>query len=342
MPYISRRTVLVSAAAMPLAGAWAAPAPGSYGMIRRRSAELDTIIAQDAVVEQIGWGYKWTEGPVWVKNGGYLLFSDPQANIMYRWDPATGVSTFLQPSGYAGAPDPALREPGSNGLAIDGSGTLVLCDSGSRGIARVDLATKKRTVLADHFEGKRFNSPNDLVITKSGAIYFTDPPYGLANIERSAVKELPYSGVFRLAPDGTVALVDKTLALPNGIALSPDESTLYVTNSDKAEPVLKTYQLGPDGLPQVSQVMFDMKPLQTPEAPSNPDGLKVDEDGNIFVSGPGGILILSKEGDLLGRISITGRVTSNCAFGEDGSTLFITAADIVTRVRLKTRAANWG
>jgi len=342
MPLISRRTVLASAAAMPLAGAWAAPAPGSYGMVRRRSAELDTIIAHDAVVEQVGWGYKWSEGPVWIKNGGYLLFSDPQANIMYRWDPGTGVNSFLQPSGYAGAPDPALREPGSNGLASDGKGGLVLCDSGSRCLSRVDLATKQRTVLADHFEGKRFNSPNDLAIAKSGAIYFTDPPYGLTDMENSTARELTICGVYRLTPDGTVTLVDRTLSKPNGIALSPDESTLYVSNSDKAQPILKAYQLGPDGLPQISQTAFDMKALFTAEAKGNPDGLKVDEDGNIFVSGPGGILILSKDAELLGIINVTGRTTSNCAFGEDGSTLFITASDIVAKVRLKTKAANWG
>lgn len=341
MPPISRRAMLGCAAALPLAGAWAAPAPGSYGMIRRRSAELDAVIGQDAVVEQIGWGYTWSEGPVWVKNGGYLLFSDPQANVMYRWAPGGSVTTFLQPSGYAGAPNPLLREAGSNGLAVDGNGALVLCDSGTRTVARVDLATKTRTILAERFDGKRFNSPNDLAITKAGVIYFTDPPYGLAEMENSTARELTICGVYRLTPDGTVTLVDRTLSKPNGIALSPDESTLYVTNSDKAQPVLKAYQLGPDGLPQVSQVIFDMKPLQTAEAKGNPDGLKVDEDGNIFVSGPGGILILSKDAELLGLINITGRTTSNCAFGEDGSTLFITASDIVARVRLKTKAANW-
>jgi len=341
MPLISRRAILGSAAALSFAGAFAAPAPGSYGMVRRRSAELDDIVSRDAVVEQLGWGYQWSEGPVWDKKSGTLLFSDPKANTMYQWTPGAAVTTFLQPSGYAGAPDPTLREPGSNGLAIDASGALVLCDSGSRAIVRVDLATKKRTVLADHFEGKRFNSPNDLCIAQSGTIYFTDPPFGLAELENSTVKELSVCGVYRLTPDGVVTLVDRTLSRPNGIALSPDEGTLYVTNSDAAQPILKAYQLGPDGLPQVSFTMFDMKPLITPDATGNPDGLKLDQDGNIFVSGPGGILILSKDGQLLGLINVTGRKTSNCAFGEDGSTLFITASDIVTRVRLKTKAANW-
>ena len=343
MPPMSRRAVLASAAALPLAGALAAPAPGSYGMVRRRNPAMDDVVALDAVVEQVGWGFQWTEGPVWVKAGGYLLFSDPRANAISRWVPnSTGTTPFLQPSGLAGPANPAIREAGSNGLAIDGTGALVMCDSGSRSVAKVDLASKQKTVLADKFEGKRFNSPNDLAIAKSGAIYFTDPPYGLADLDTSPLKEQAFAGVYRLDPSGAVSLIDKSLSRPNGIALSPDEDTLYVTNSDTAQPVLMGYTLGPDGQVQgAGSVIFNFKPLMTPGTKGNPDGLKVDEDGNLFVSGPGGILILSKDATLLGVINITGRTTSNCAFGEDGSTLFITASDIVTRVRLKTKAANW-
>lgn len=341
MSLLSRRAILASAAAMPFANALAAPAPGSYGMVRRKSPALDELVAPDAVVEQIGWGYQWSEGPVWVKNGGYLLFSDPRANIMYRWAPGAAPVNFMQPSGLAGDPNPAIHEPGSNGLTLDANGQLLMSDSGTRAVARVDLATKKKTLLVDHFEGKRFNSPNDLCVAKSGAIYFTDPPYGLADPDKSPLRELDFCGVYRFAPNGSLALIDKTLSRPNGIALSPDEATLYVTNSDPAQPVLKAYTLGDDGMPQSSAVAFDMKPLMTPDAKGLPDGLKIDQDGNIFVSGPGGILVLSKEAELLGIINVTGRTTSNCAFGEDGSTLFITASDIVARVKLKTKAANW-
>ena len=341
MSLLSRRAILASAAAAPFANAFAAPAPGSYGMVRRKSPALDAIVAPDAMVEQIGWGYQWSEGPAWVKNGGYLLFSDPRANIMYRWTPGAAPTIFMQPSGLAGDPNPAIREAGSNGLMLDANGQLVMSDSGTRAVARVDLATKKKTLLADRFEGKRFNSPNDLCVAKSGAIYFTDPPFGLADPNNSPLKELAFSGVYRLDPNGALALIDKTLSRPNGIALSADEGTLYVSNSDPAQPVLKAYALGDDGIPQSSSIAFDMKPLMTPNAQGLPDGLKIDEDGNIFVSGPGGILILSKEANLLGVINVTGRTTSNCAFGEDGSTLFITASDIVARVKLKTKAANW-
>lgn len=338
---ITRRTILAAGAAAPIA-AWAAPAPGSYGMIRRLNPALDALIAVDAPVEQVGWGYQWAEGPVWVKDGGYLLFSDPQTNTMYRWAPGGAAEVFMKPSGYAGDPDPTLREAGSNGLAADATGALVMCDSGSRALARVDLKTKKKTVVVDRFNGKRFNSPNDLCIAKSGAIYFTDPPFGLTDGITSAVKEQSFSGVYRLAPDGTVAVIDTELNYPNGVALSPDEGTLYVTNSDKTRPILKSYTLGPNGLPQSSDVVFDMRPLLIPGAKGLPDGLKVDADGNLFCAGPGGILVLSKEGKLLGIISVTSRATPNCAFGEDGSTLFIAATDIVARVRLKTRAANSG
>ena len=341
MSLMSRRTILAGTAALPLA-AWAAPAPGSYGTVRRQSAALDALVATDAVIEQLGWGYTWAEGPVWVKDGGYLLFSDPRTNTIYRWAPGGTVGEFLKPSGYAGEPNPGLREPGSNGLTIDATGALVMADSGSRAIATVDLKTKKKKIVADKFEGKRLNSPNDLCIAKSGANYFTDPPYGLTDVENSPLKELAFSGVYRLGTDGTLTVLDKELAKPNGIALSPDEATLYVTNTDKARPILKAYALGPDGLPRSSTVLFDFTALMTPETKGNPDGLKVDQDGNLFVAGPGGILILAKDGRLLGRISITGRASPNCAFGEDGSTLFICATDIVARVRLKTKAANWG
>lgn len=360
MPLITRRSVLAASAAVPFA-AWAAPAPGSYGSVHRINPLLDDLVAPDAVIEQIGWGYQWSEGPVWVKDGSYLLFSDPPQNNIHQWSPAAAAAAavpptdpkappptpyqptvFMKPSGYSGdKPDPTLREAGSNGLTIDATGALVMCDSGTRALAKVDLKTKQKTILVDKFEGKRFNSPNDLCIAKSGAIYFTDPPFGLVDTINSPAKEQPFSGVYRLAPDGSVAVIDKTLNYPNGVALSPDESTLFVTNSDKAQPVLKSYTLGPDGMPTSSQVLFDMTALMTPDAMGLPDGMKVDLDGNMFVAGPGGILVLSQEAKLLGIINVTGRASPNCCFGEDGSTLFICASDIVARLRLKTKAANW-
>jgi len=340
MPVISRRTLLATSAALPFA-AWAAPVPGSYGTVRGVRAALEPVIAADTPVEQVAWGFQWAEGPVWVKNGGYLLFSDPPANTLYRWTPGGGATVFLKPSGYEGKPDPALREPGSNGLAIDASGALVMCDSGNRALSRLDLTSKNKKILVDLFEDKRFNSPNDLCIARSGAIYFTDPPFGLEGQDASPVKKMPFNGVYRWTPDGAVTVIEKELSRPNGVALSPDESILYVSNCDQAKPIIKAYALGPDGLPQSSSLFFDTSALITPETKGMPDGIKVDGDGNLFVGGPGGILVLSKAGKLLGVINVTGRASSNCCFGEDGSTLFITSADIVARVRLKTRGAGW-
>jgi gluconolactonase len=337
MSELSRRGFLAAGVASTFA-ARAAFAADSYGTIRRVSTALDNLIEPGTPVEQIAYGYYWTEGPVWVKNGGYLLFSDPDKNIVYRWTAAEGAGEFLNPSGFDGT-DSTLREPGANGLAMDAAGALVMCDSGNRALARVDLASKKKKIIVDRYDGKRFNSPNDLCIARSGAIYFTDPCYGLEGMENSPARETPYAGVYRWTPDGQIALIDKSLPRPNGIALSPDEGTLYVSNTGPTQPVITSYQLGADGLPTSSSAFFDTTPMMTPEAKGNVDGLKVDESGNLFATSPAGVLVLSKEAKLLGLIGVSARMVSNCAFGEDGSSLFITATDIVARVRLKTRGA---
>jgi gluconolactonase len=328
----TRRSFLATAVALSAAAYGDPP----FGSVQRLSPRLDALVAPDAEVERLGGGLQWAEGPVWVKDGGYLLFSDPPKNTMYRWSQAEGVVPFLHPSGYAGADTASLREAGSNGLAIDASGALVMCDSGSRALARMDLRTKQKVFLAERFEGKRFNSPNDLCIARSGAIYFTDPPYGLAGLENSSVKELPFSGVYRWTPDGKVALIDKSFLYPNGVALSPDESILYVSNSDAKQPIIRAYTLGVDGLPTGSSTFFDAIPLIKPGVPGMPDGIKVDVAGNLFAAGPGGILVLSKDGELLGVINAGKRAMPNCAFGEDGRSLFLAATDCLARIRLKT------
>ena len=331
----TRRSFLATAVALSAAAYGDPP----FGSVQQLSPRLGALIAPDAQVERVGGGLQWAEGPVWVKDGRYLLFSDPPKNTMYRWSQAEGVVPFLHPSGYAGEDTAALREAGSNGLAIDASGALVMCDSGSRALARLDLKTKQKVFLAERFEGKRFNSPNDLAIARSGAIYFTDPPYGLAGIENSPVKELPFSGVYRWTPDGKVALIDKTFLYPNGVALSPDESILYVSNTDAKQPIIRAYTLGADGLPINSSTFFDAAPLVKPGVPGMPDGIKVDVAGNLFAAGPGGILVLSKDGELLGVIGAGKRAMPNCAFGEDGSTLFLAATECLARIRLRTRGA---
>jgi gluconolactonase len=336
----SRRAFLATGVALS-AAAYGDPAPEPFGSVQRMSAGLDALIASDAKVERLGGGLKWAEGPVWVKNGFYLLFSDPPMNTMYRWSPARGIELFLHPSGYAGKDVAGLREAGSNGLAIDASGALIVCDSGNRALARLDLKAKRKEIFVDRFEGKRFNSPNDLCIARSGAIYFTDPPYGLAGLENSPLKELPYSGVYRYSPDGKIALLDKSFLYPNGVVLSPDESTLYVSNTDSKLPIIRAYQLGADGLPTSSSTFFDTTVLIKPGVPGMPDGMKVDAAGNLFAAGPGGILVLTKEGELLGVIGAGNRAMPNCAFGEDGKTLFLAATDCLARIRLKTRGKGW-
>ena len=305
----------------------------TVGGVRRLSSEMDSIIPPGAEVEVLAEGFDWAEGPVWVEAGGYLLFTDVPQNVIWRWSETDGLSEFMRPSGFDGEDGSHLREPGANGLVIEPSGALLMCDHGNRSLSRVDLATRRKTIVVDRFEGKRFNSPNDLVIHRSGAVYFTDPPYGLEGLNDSLVKEMAHNGVYRRAPDGVVTLIDDALSFPNGVALSPDHRTLYVAVSDPEAPILMAYDLGDDGRPTSSRRFFDAASLMGPDAPGVPDGLKVDARGRIFTTGPGGVLVLTPEGDLLGVID-TGRATANCAFGPGGASLFMTADDRLTRVAL--------
>ena len=305
----------------------------SVGGVRRLSPEMDSIIPPGAQVEVLAEGFDWAEGPVWVEAGGYLLFTDVPQNVIWRWSETDGLSEFMRPSGFDGEDGSHLREPGANGLVIEPSGALLMCDHGNRSLSRVDLATRRKTIVVDRFEGKRFNSPNDLVIHRSGAVYFTDPPYGLEGLNESPVKEMAHNCVYRRAPDGVVTLIDDALSFPNGVALSPDHRTLYVAVSDPEAPILMAYDLGDDGRPTSSRRFFDAASLMGPDAPGVPDGLKVDARGRIFTTGPGGVLVLTPQGDLLGVID-TGRATANCAFGPGGASLFMTADDRLTRVAL--------
>lgn len=336
----TRRAVLGAGAALIAAGqVFAAEAFPKIGRIRRLSPELDAIIAPDAVIEQLVDGITWAEGPAWVRDGGYLLFSDVPGNVMHRWSAEGGKTEFLRPSGYDGPPTRIFREAGTNGAIISAAGELLVCDCGNRGLAKVDLTTKKKTVLASTFQGKKFNSPNDLVKVRhgplKGSLYFTDPPYGLEGLDASPVKEMAFNGVYLLRPNGEVALVDDKLTFPNGVGLSPDGKRLYVSISDPERPVIMAYELGADGLPRSSKVFFDATELKAAGGPGLPDGMKVDAKGRLFASGPGGIMILTPDAKLLGVIE-TGGPIANCAFGEDGKTLFLTSNHVVARVRTRT------
>ncbi|MET0893176.1 MAG: SMP-30/gluconolactonase/LRE family protein [Pseudoxanthomonas sp.] len=291
------------------------------------------IVAADARMEKVAEGFTWAEGPTWVQEGNYLLFTDVPRNALYRWKQGEGLSVFLKPSGLAG-PDPGtLREAGANGLHAEPGGTVLLADSGNRQVARLDPKTKRKTTLAAVFQGKQFNSPNDVVLHGSGAVFFTDPPYGLKGLDESPVKELSFNGVYRIDPNGTVHLVDDSLSFPNGIALSPDQRTLYVSNSDPARALWMAYSLDVQGNVTGRRVFADASDLLGEGVPGLPDGMAVSTDGKIFASAPGGVLVFDAKGKRLGRIG-TGDAVSNCAFGDDGQTLYMTSHTLVARIRV--------
>src|SRR5687768_190437 len=267
--------------------------PAPVGTIERLDPKFDELVPKDAKIEKLVEGFEWAEGPVWVKdgNGGYLLFSDVPHNVVHRWAEGKGVSEFLKPSGYTGKEpyekaEGSLGEPGSNGLTIGPDGLLVLCQHGDRRVARLGKDGQFET-LADKFEGKRFNSPNDLVYDKAGNLYFTDPPYGLKDTFKNPKRELDFTGVYRLGTDGKVTLLTKEMSAPNGIALSPDEKTLYVANSDPAKAIWMAFELKDGGASVgAGRVLFDSTPIVKAGGKKGlPDGLKVAIDGTLFATG---------------------------------------------------------
>jgi gluconolactonase len=317
-----------------LATTQTAPDPGR---VDRLDARLDALIPKDARVEILASGYRWSEGPVWDKAKGRLLFSDVPNNVVHQWSPKKGASVFLKPSGYTGPEGGGGREPGANGLAFDAQGRLTLCQHGDRRISR--LEDGRFVTIVDRFEGKRFNSPNDLVFGKDGALYFTDPPYGLTKTFDDPGREIGWNGVYRLGPDGKLSVLVKDLKAPNGIGLSPDGRTLYVGQSNPELPVVMAYTLNADGTVASGRVLFDAKPLMK-GGPGLPDGLKVDAAGNVWTSGPGGILVLTPKGEHLGSI-LTGVPTANLGFGDDGSTLYVTANDTLRRIRTTAKGLGY-
>ena len=310
--------------------------------IERLDPALDRLIASDATIEILAQGYDWSEGPVWVKHGGFLLFSDVPQNMIVRWKEGEGARRWLKPSGYTGR-EPRGAELGSNGLAIDHEGRLVICQHGDRRIARMEAPLSapapKFSTIADRYEGARFNSPNDVVLHRNGDLYFTDPPYGMVKQFDDPSREIPYQGVFRVHRNGAVSLLTRDMTRPNGLGFSPDGKTLYVSQSDPEDPIWRAFDVRPDESLGASRILFDAGSLAKAR-PGLPDGLKLDTEGNVFATGPGGVLILTPHGKHLGTI-LTGQATGNCAFGDDGRTLYITAHMYVMRVRLKTRGLGF-
>lgn len=298
---------------------------------------FDQLVPKEAQLERIADGFTWVEGPVWDKQGGYLLFSDIPANAVYRWKPGESVSLFLKNSGYSGTTPFAGKEPGSNGLALDADGQLVLCRHGDREIGRLE-ADGRIASLADRYDGHRINSPNDLVFKSDGSMYFTDPPFGLPKVFDDPDKA-PVQGVYRVAKDGTVTLLIDNIKAPNGIAFSPDERILYVSDVDPRRAAWLAYDVKPDGTVSNGRVFFDATRWRQ-DPFFGPDGLKVDRRGNLFGARPGGVSVIASDGTLLGTIE-TGQPTSNVAWGEDGKTLFITGGRSVYRLRVTTEGTSF-
>jgi gluconolactonase len=330
-------SILISAERPVAAAETAAKKPyPTVGQIERLDPRFDKLIPKDAAIEKLAEGFKWTEGPVWMGDGKYLLFSDIPNNAVMKWTEADGISTFLKPSGYTGE-TPRGGEPGSNGLLLDSAGRLVLCQHGDRQIARREK-DGRWTVLVDRYDGKRLNSPNDACFKSNGDLYFTDPPYGLAKGPDDPARELDFCGVYRVAADGKVTLLTKGMTRPNGIAFSPDEKTLYVAQSDPRKAVWMAFPVKDDGTLGPGKVLFDATPF-TKTLKGLPDGMKVDRAGNLFATGPGGVNVFSSDGTLLGRLN-TGVPTANCCFGDDGSVLYITANQWLCRIKTSTRGGG--
>jgi gluconolactonase len=328
----------LSVTAAVLLAAFQVQAQGANEIVRL-DPTLDQIVSIYTKVEEVAGGFGFLEGPVWVRQGGYLLFSDIPANVIYKWKPNGKVSVFLKPSGFTGS-DPSdvgtqvnngqavVTLIGSNGVTLDRQGRVVFCAHGDRDVVRIEK-DGKRTVMADRFEGKRLNSPDDLVFKSDGALYFTDPTAGLRKRDDDPKRELRFNGVY-LLKDGKLRLVEKTFATPNGIAFSPGEKFLYV--NDTTRKLIMRYEVRADDTIANGKVFIDMS---ADTAPGIPDGMKVDQKGNVYCTGPGGVWIMSPEGKHQGTLR-TSELPANLAWGDsDGKTLYLTARTGLYRIRLK-------
>ncbi|MEX2594038.1 MAG: SMP-30/gluconolactonase/LRE family protein [Anditalea sp.] len=304
--------------------------------IERNDPRLDGIISKDAQVEVLAEGFDWTEGPLWIEGHQMLLFSDIPPNSIYKWTEGKGVELYLEPSGYTQEPSRG-GEVGSNGLLLDSNGQLVLCQHGDRRIARMQASLGQPKpdyiTIVEDYQGKKLNSPNDAVYKENGDLYFTDPPYGLEENVKDPLKEIPYQGVYKVSADGQVTLLLDSLTRPNGIAFLPGEETLIIANSDPDKPFWYAYDLDGKGELVNGRVFYDATAASKIDK-GMPDGLKVDSQGNVFATGPGGIWIFSRGGEVLGRIKIN-QLTSNCALAHQETALFITADNFLLKMDLR-------
>ena len=306
------------------------------GHIEIYDPEMLQIIDSNAVIEILAEGFNWSEGPLWLPSENKLIFTDVPENTIYAWDDKNGKQVYLNPSGYT-IINPKGGKEGANGLALDSKGNLILCQHGNRAVAKMiaPLQSPKDSFeyLALTYQGRKFNSPNDVHITKDGEMFFTDPPYGLPGQDKDSIKEIPYSGVYRLKTDGTIILLDSTLTRPNGITFSADEKIMYVANSDPDKSFWKKYILDDQKNIVESSTFADVTHLVS-KLKGLPDGMKIGKNGYIYASGPGGILIFNQNSRHVGTIN-TGQATANCALDADEKYLYMTADEFLMRVRLK-------
>ncbi|GGG73109.1 gluconolactonase [Parapedobacter pyrenivorans] len=305
------------------------------GSIERIDPALDAIIDIGTTAEIIAEGYEWSEGPLWVESEQMLLFSDVPTNTVYKWTEKNGAKIYLRPSGYTGSAPSNSKEPGSNGLLLDGQGNLVLCQHGNRQLARMDAPLNQPeatfVALADNYDGKRFNSPNDAVYNGAGELFFTDPPYGLPlQNDEDPTKEIAYNGVYKIDTDGKVVLLTDSITRPNGIALFPGEQKMLVASSD---PNAANWYLLEVGDTQTTPTLFYSATNERDGLKGLPDGLKINKNGTVFASGPGGIWIFNRNGKVLGKIKLD-EATSNVALSDDEKTLYVTNDGYVLRIKL--------
>jgi gluconolactonase len=307
----------------------------SVGSIERIDPDFDALVKADAKVEVIADGFEWSEGPLWLEDQKMLIFSDVPKNTIYKWTEEKGHEVYLTPSGRTGSM-PYSDEPGSNGLTLNNEGKLVLCQHGDRRVAVMDAPLNapepKFTTLADNYEGKKLNSPNDAVINSKGELFFTDPPYGLPKKAEDPTKETPFHGIYK-ATNGATKLISDTITRPNGIALFPDEKTLLVANSDPQKPKWYAFDLLENDSVGNARVFYDATEASKTDR-GGCDGLKIDKQGNVFATGPGGVWVFNKDGKVLGKIKIP-ELSSNCALSPDEKTLYVTSDRYVVRVRLR-------
>lgn len=320
---------------------------GTIGTIIRLDDRVNQLMASDASVEILASGFGWAEGPVWIPDSTYLLFSDIPANTIYKWHLTNGLSIFLRPAAYAIGKTPLEgREAGSNGLFLHPiTKELVICEHGNRCLSKLDQNKWYKTILFDEFTGKKFNSPNDVVISSKGHYYFTDPPFGLSKVdgkqENNPLKELDFNGVFHANAEGKIEVITKNMTRPNGIALSPDEKRLYVANADWQQSYWMVFDVDEEGTPSNGRKFFDATEMRKAGKVGSCDGMAIDSEGNIWATGPGGILIFTPEGKHIGSIEVGERI-ANCTFGgKSGDELYMTADMHLLRLKVNVKGIGY-